>query len=349
MEIIYIGIAVLFTLPIATVNFYRKINLPGLILCLLLAIPSWILGMLFPVAGGAVIGILTGILLAGFWNINERFAPGIKYTAKKILQVAIVLFGFQMNLHNILSLSSSSMILILSTFVTALLVAFFVGSIIGASDNERLLIGVGTSICGGSAIAAAAPVVKASDNDVASAISTIFLFNILALFTFPHIGNLMQMSDFRFGMWAGSAINDTSSVLAAGFTYSNSAGQTATVVKLMRTLLIIPTTLVLAIAQSKIEKKNMVNYSFYNSFPWFVIAFLLASIFNTLDIIPRDITEYWSQIGRFCIVTAMVAIGLSTNVNDLFLRGKTPIFLGFCCSLAIIIVSLMLQKLLGIT
>lgn len=348
MEILYIAAAALLTLPISTVNIYKKINLPGLTLCLLLAIPIWLLGNNFPLVGGAVIAIVSGMLLSSIWEINEYFIPGIKCVAKKILQVAIVLFGFQMNLNLIFSLSSTSVILVVSTFLTALLVAFLLGSVIGTNNNERLLIGIGTSICGGSAIAATAPIIKANDNEVAAAISTIFLFNILALFTFPLIGNILQMSDFRFGLWAGSAINDTSSVLAASFAYSNAAGQTATVVKLMRTLLIIPTTLTLAVFQSKKEQKKLVSYSIYSNFPWFIIAFLAASIINTLNIIPPDITLFWSQVGKFCIVTAMVAIGLNTNVKNLFLSGKKLVLLGLCCSLAIILLSLLLQGMLGI-
>ncbi len=348
MEILYIAAAALLTLPITTFDIYKKTNLPGLTLCILLAIPSWLLGNNFPLVGGPVIAIVSGMVLASIWEINEYFISGIKCVAKRILQVAIVLFGFQMNLNLILSLSSNSVILVISTFFTALLVAFLLGPVIGTNNNERLLIGVGTSICGGSAIAATAPIIKANNNEVAASISTIFLFNVLALFTFPLIGNMLQMSDFRFGLWAGSAINDTSSVLAASFAYSNSAGQTATVVKLMRTLLIIPTTLILAVFQSKKEQNKIASFSIYNNFPWFVIAFLAASIINTLNIIPPEIKLFWSQAGKYCIVTAMVAIGLNTNVKELFLSGKKPVLLGLCCSLAIILFSLLLQGMLGI-
>lgn len=347
MEIIYIVIAVVITLPIVTVKYYSKENSPGAFLCLAMAVPAWLLGQLVPVAGGAVFGILLGMLLASFWQYPASFGPGIKDTSKRILQAAIVLFGFRMNLSHVLSLSSQAFLLVIGSITTALLTACIVGRLMGLGDNEKVLIGIGTAICGGSAIAAAAPVIKASEKEVARAISTIFLFNVLAVFVFPLVGHLMQMGDLRFGMWAGSAINDTSSVVAAGYSYSDAAGSVATVVKLTRTLMIIPTTFVLALRQSKKERSSSGNLSLGKSFPWFVVAFLLACFLNTSGIIPAGMTAFWGTLGKFCIVIAMAAIGLSTNLKELILYGKKPIFLGFCCSFAVILVSLVLQTLLG--
>jgi len=317
-------------------------------LCLAMAVPAWLLGELVPVAGGAVFGILLGMLLANFWHYPAGFRPGIKDTSKRVLQAAIVLFGFRMNLSHVLSLSGQAFLLVIASIATALLAACIVGRLMGLGDNEKVLIGVGTAICGGSAIAAAAPVIKASEKEVARAISTIFLFNVLAVFVFPLVGHLMQMSDLRFGMWAGSAINDTSSVVAAGYSYSDAAGSVATVVKLTRTLMIIPVTFILALRQSKKEHNPGGDFALGRSFPWFVAAFLLACVLNTSGIIPAEMAASWGDLGKFCIVIAMVAIGLSTNLKELVLHGKKPILLGFCCSSAVVLVSLILQKLLGI-
>jgi uncharacterized integral membrane protein (TIGR00698 family) len=242
MEIIYTVTAIVITLPIVSTKFYSKENNPGALLCLAMAVPAWLLGKQVPVAGGAVFGILLGMMLANFWHYPPKFGPGIKNTSKRVLQAAIVLLGFQMNLGHVLGLSGRAFLLVITSIITAFLTAYIVGRLIGLGDNEKTLIGIGTAICGGSAVAAAAPVIDASEKEVARAISTIFLFNLIAVFIFPTVGHLMQMSDLRFGMWAGSAINDTSSVVAAGYSFSNAAGNTATVVKLTRTLMLIPVT-----------------------------------------------------------------------------------------------------------
>ena len=348
MEIIYIVTAIVITLPIVSTKYYSKENSPGALLCLAMAVPAWLLGKQVPVAGGAVFGILLGMMLANFWHYPPKFGPGIKNTSKRVLQAAIVLLGFQMNLGHVLGLSGRAFLLVITSIITAFLTAYIVGRLIGLGDNEKTLIGIGTAICGGSAIAAAAPVIDASEKEVARAISTIFLFNLIAVFIFPTVGHLMQMSDLRFGMWAGSAINDTSSVVAAGYSFSNAAGNTATVVKLTRTLMLIPVTFILALCQSKKERSAGGDFALGKSFPWFVIAFLLACILNTGGIIPARMAAFWGTLGKFCIVIAMVAIGLSTNLKELILHGKKPILLGLCCSIAVALISLVMQKLLGI-
>jgi uncharacterized integral membrane protein (TIGR00698 family) len=343
MKILYIIIAVIITLPIVTVSYYSRRNSPGAVLCLVMAVPAWLLGKLIPVAGGAVFGIIFGMLLASLWHYPDRFRPGIKDTSKRVLQAAIVLFGFRMDLNHVLSLGSQALLLIAVTIITAFLMAALAGRLIGIGSNEQTLIGVGTAICGGSAIAATAPVINASGKEVARSISTIFLFNVLAVFIFPLVGHLLQMTDLRFGMWAGAAINDTSSVVAAGYSYSDAAGNTATVVKLTRTLMIIPVTFILALRQSKKERDAGESFILRKAFPWFAAAFLLACILNTSGIIPAGMTEFWGTMGKFCIVIAMAAVGLSTNLKELVLHGKKPVLLGFCCSFAVVIVSLLLQ------
>ena len=225
--------------------------LPGIFLCFVIAVPSWFLGKAFPIIGGPVFGILFGMLIA-FRPQNQIFHAGIKYTSKKLLQYSIILLGFEMNLFNVIVVGRQSLLVMLFTLSASFLTAYFVGRAMQLSGNTTVLIGVGTCICGGSAIAATAPVIRASDEDVAQAISTIFLFNIIAVFLFPFLGHLFNMSDIGFGMWAGTAINDTSSVVASGVSWSVSAGNNtalafATIVKLTRTLMIVPITLVLAV------------------------------------------------------------------------------------------------------
>ncbi|MCL2565443.1 MAG: YeiH family protein [Defluviitaleaceae bacterium] len=341
MEILYILPVLLLTLPITTPSFYKRENWAGILLCLGLAFLAWYLGQMLPLVGGPVLGILIGLIITNLWKNQEAFTKGIKISSKRVLQTAIVLFGFQMNLGKVFEMGRDSIVIILVVITVAFGVAIFAGKALKIAHNEKMLIGIGTAICGGSAIAATAPVLSASDKEVVRAISTIFLFNILAAFLFPILGRAMGMSDTMFGIWAGAAINDTSSVVAAGYVYSDTAGDVATIVKLTRTIMIIPLTLCIAFIRPKEGSSNH-NFNILKSFPWFVLAFLLASVINTTGIIPIEVTSFWGRMGRFLIITAMVAIGFGCNIKELIKGGKRPIFLGFLCSLSVGIVALIL-------
>ena len=332
-------------------------NLEGILICLAIALPAWYLGRLFPIIGGPVFGILFGILLA-FVRRPERFNKGIQYTSKKILQYSIILLGFEMNLFNIIKVGGQSLLIMLFTLSAAFMTAYFIGKALKLDKNPTILIGVGTAICGGSAIAATAPVIKAKDEEIAFAISTIFLFNIIAVFIFPSIGRLLGLSDVGFGMWAGTAINDTSSVVAAGVAWSNAAGNNtalvfATIVKLTRTLVIVPVTLILALYMARRAKKESQvsgenNFHFVKVFPWFVLGFILTSVINTFVSLPVWLPQAFVMIGKFMIVMAMAAIGLNTNLAKLMKNGTKPILLGMFCWLAIAVVSLIVQNFIGI-
>lgn len=341
-------------------NFFKKEMLIGIGCCFLIALPAFFLGKSFPIIGGPVFGILMGMLLALFKR-PARLDSGIKFTSKYILQYSIVLLGFEMNLFNVIKVGTQSLAVIIFTLSASFLTAFFAGKALKVDGNTTTLIGVGTSICGGSAIAATAPVIRAKDEDVAQAISTIFLFNIIAVFIFPALGRLIGMSDTGFGMWAGTAINDTSSVVAASAAWSNAAGNNtalafATIVKLTRTLMIIPITLVLAIYTMRKLKRTATgsesspsgNFSIVRIFPWFVLGFLASAILNTFLPIPVTVASGLVQIGKFMIIMAMTAIGLNTNIRKLLTNGIKPICLGLCCWFAVAVVSLIVQHAIGI-
>ena len=270
----------------------------------------------------------------------ERLNEGIKFTSKTMLHLSIILLGFGMNLYSVLKVGADSLIIMVFTLSTAFIVAYFVGKALKLRGNVPILIGVGTAICGGSAIAATAPIIKASDKEVAFSISTIFLFNIIAVFVFPALGHLFGMSDIDFGMWAGTAINDTSSVVAAGYSYSHAAGDYATIVKLTRTLMIIPITLALAVWVSRRNKSQGLEYNFKSVFPWFILGFVAASIIVTAGLIPADWASALSELGKIMIIMAMVAIGLNTKLTDLVRNGVRPIALGMFCWIALAVVAL---------
>ena len=331
-------------------NFIKK-NSAGLILCLVIAFPSWFLGRIFPVVGGPVFAILSGMILTLLIKTKEPFAPGIQYTSKKVLQAAVIFLGFGMNLTEILAKGRQSLPIIISTISVSLLIAFLLYKGLKLQPNTAVLIGVGSSICGGSAIAATAPVINASDEDVAQSISVIFLFNVLAALIFPTLGGMLGLSNEGFGLFAGTAINDTSSVTAAATAWDGIHGshtlEAAAIVKMTRTLAIIPITLVLAIYQGRKRKNNKgASFSLKKSFPFFVLFFILASVITTVFHLSADITAPLKELSKFLIIMAMAAIGLNTNIVKLVRTGGKPILTGLCCWMGITFVSLGMQNIL---
>ncbi len=318
-------------------------RLPGILLAAAVAVPAWWIGKQFPVVGSPVLGILFGMLLA-FWKRPEKLNPGISYTSKKLLQYSIILLGFDMNLFHVFEVGKQTLVLMAFTLTAAFLAAYALTKLLKVERNTGILIGVGTAICGGSAIAATAPVIEAGDEDVARSISTIFLFNVIAAFLFPALGHMMHMTDQSFGLWAGTAVNDTSSVVAAGYTFSSAAGNLAVIVKLTRTLMIVPVTLALALYTSrKKAQSGGAGYRLSAIFPWFVLGFLAASVVSTFLPIPAGFSQALVQIGKFMIVMAMVSIGLNTNLVKLIKNGWKPILMGLGCWAILAVTSLLVQ------
>lgn len=325
----------------------------GIILCLIIAIPSFYMGKLFPVVGGPVFAILAGMVITQLIKEKGKFKAGITFTSKKILQYAVILLGFGMNLSDILSKGSQSLPIIISTILTSLIISFAMFKLMKMPSKISTLVGVGSSICGGSAIAATAPVIEASDEEIAQSISVIFLFNIVAALIFPALGSILGLSNEGFSIFAGSAINDTSSVTAAasawdGIHASNTLDG-ATIVKLTRTLAIIPITLVLAIYRSKKAKDDAQStFSFKKVFPFFILFFILASVITTVFNLSVEVTAPIKELSKFFIIMAMSAIGLNTNIIHLIKTGGKPILMGFCCWVGIALICLSMQGLLGL-
>ena len=344
-----------------TMEYFSK-NAKGLLLCLVIAVPSWFAGLAFPVIGGPVIAIILGMIVTLFIKDKSAFQDGINYCSKKVLQYAVILLGFGLNLSVILETGRQSLPIIICTITTSLVIAFVLSKVMHIPGKISTLVGVGSSICGGSAIAATAPVIDADDEEVAQAISVIFFFNVLAAVLFPHFGNLLgfsQTSGEAFGIFAGTAINDTSSVTAAASTWDAMFGlgsatlDKAVTVKLTRTLAIIPITLVLAFYRAKKEKSSAgSSVSLKKIFPFFIIYFVIASVITTaatsLAGVPADFFSPLKELSKFFIVLAMAAIGLGTNIVKLVKTGGKPIILGLCCWIGITAVSLVLQHILGI-
>ena len=316
--------------------------LPGIAVSLALAIPAWFLGRVVPIVGAPIFAILAGMLLS-FLKRPSFLEGGIGFTGKKGLQYSIILLGFSLDLGVVLKVGLDSLAVMVFTLTAAFVTAYFVGRALKIDSKVKILVGVGTAICGGSAIAATAPVIDADEEEVAYSISTIFLFNIIAVFLFPALGHLMGMSQSAFGLWAGTAINDTSSVVAAAFSYGDGAGRYATIVKLTRTLMIIPVTLVLAFARWRGDEGTSGHLNLVKIVPWFVLGFLAASLVRTIGVLPTAAGTALPEIGKFGICAAMAAIGLKSNPLKLVRNGVRPILLGLTCWISVAVVSLIVQ------
>ncbi|WP_024344715.1 YeiH family protein [Streptococcus equinus] len=334
-------------------------KLPGIMFCVILALPAWFLGHLFPLVGAPVFAILLGMVVGNFHNNRTQTTDGIAFTSKYILQTAVVLLGFGLNLMQVVKVGVQSLPIIISTIATSLIVAFCLQKWLKLDVNTATLVGVGSSICGGSAIAATAPVIKAKDEEVAKSISVIFLFNILAALIFPTLGDMLGLTNHGFALFAGTAVNDTSSVTATAAAWDaihhSNTLDGATIVKLTRTLAIIPITLVLSFYTAFKESKNggasEKTFSLKKAFPMFVLYFLLASIVTTVVSGLGMSVELFDQLkvlSKFFIVMAMGAIGLNTNPIKLVKTGGQAIGVGAACWLAITCVSLLMQHVLGI-
>ena len=217
------------------------------------------------------------------------------------------------------------------------------------------LINAGTGICGGSAIAAIAPVIEATDMDIAYGMSATFLFDTIMVVVFPLLGRAMSLSDAAFGLWAGTAVNDTSSVVATGYAFSEAAGDFATMVKLTRTLAIIPTVLVFAAISVHLKKKaaaqsgdHGVKVNMKSVFPWFILGFLAMSILCSVGVIPAGLATTLKSISKFLMVAALAAIGLNTNFAALCKSGAKPMLHGFIISLLVVLVAIAVEYVLGI-
>ncbi|MGH3627437.1 MAG: YeiH family protein, partial [Sciscionella sp.] len=256
-----------------------------------------------------------------------------------------------LSLKQVLNVGVASLPVMLGTLAVALLGAWLVGRLLKVNGDIRTLIGVGTGICGASAIAATTAVIGAADAEVAYAIGTIFTFNVAAVLLYPTIGHLLGLSQHAFGLWAGTAINDTSSVVAAAYTYGSAAGAYGVVVKLTRTLMIIPISIALAAVTARRSARS--SESGRRRIPWkrivplFIIGFLVASALDTFGVIPASWHPALGWIGVFMITMALSGIGLSTRLSTLRAAGHRPLLLGGILWILVGGASLLLQLATG--
>lgn len=323
-----------------------RARLPGLVLATAIALVATGVGKLVPVLGGPVSGIVIGVLIAAFAEPGPAVKPGITMASRFVLQCAVVVLGTQLSLAEVVRVGVASLPVMIGTLAVCLTGAWLIGRKLHVTSDVRTLIGVGTGICGASAIAAVTPVIAAAEADVAYAVSTIFLFNIAAVLTFPLLGHLLGLSQQSFGLFAGTAVNDMSSVVAASTTYGAAAANHAVVVKLTRTLLIIPICLGLAALGRRRSTRSTPcgqKIRVTRLVPWFLVGFLGTAALATGGLIPDQARGALDQASVFLITIALSAIGLSTDIRGLRRAGARPLLLGGCLWLLVSVTSLVLQ------
>ncbi len=336
-------------------------SLPGLGLALGVATVATIVGSRIPLAGGPILGILIGTLISAR-KLGAKFQPGLAVAARFILQVSIVLLGAQVSLRQVLAVGFGSLPLMVGTLGACLASAAYLGRRLGIARNLRTLVGVGTGVCGASAIAAVTPVIGAADADVAFAVSTIFLFNVTAVLVFPILGHLFGLSQHSFGLLAGTAVNDMSSVVAASTTYGSVAANYAVVVKLTRTLLIIPICLCLTTIEARRDSRSATRagtatvdfgrprrgLGLRRFVPWFLIGFLVVTAANSAALIPTGARDPLRTLSVFLITMALSAIGIGTDMASFRRAGPRPLLLGGLLWLIVSGTSLVLQWVPGL-
>ena len=333
-------------------------NGPGLLCSLSIATISWMLVEsidALSVVGAPILSILIGMAAFAVCSGFDMQVPKTSFASKYVLQFSVVLLGFGLNLRTVMDVGLTSLPVIVSTISTSLIMAYLMYRLLRSDPKTTTLVGVGSSICGGSAIAATAPVIKAEDHIIAQSISVIFLFNVIAALVFPTLGTMLGMTDEGFALFAGTAINDTSSVTAAATTWDSMHGtghtvlDSATIVKLTRTLFIIPIVVVS-------EGSSMGDYV-KHAFPKFIAFFILASLITTVTTsilsgdalsVAEDCFSSLKTVSSFLISTAMAAIGLNTDVVKLVRTGGKTLLIGGVCWISIICMSLLVQSILGI-
>jgi uncharacterized integral membrane protein (TIGR00698 family) len=313
--------------------------IPGLLFIFLISLIAKGLGTWFPLVGSLLFAILIGVTLRNTTNLTSSWQAGIQFTLKRLLKVAIVFLGVGLSLLEIMKIGQSALWIICVSVVVGISVTYAVGKLLGINPRLSLLIGIGTSICGATAISAVKGIIGAKENETAYALSTIVFFNLVAFITFPLIGHLLGLSQVSFGIWAGTAVHDTSSAVAVGYSYGDHAGEAATTVKLARTLFLIP---VMFLLPFMLKSETPSEGSTYRkAFPWFVLMFLGVSILHTIGVIPDILEDVLRSLSKFMIIMVMAAVGLQVSMKDLSKLGFKPLLTGLIASITCAVISLL--------
>ena len=327
----------------------------GVAICVVVSVLAIMIEKLIPgdILGASIIALFLGTIINSFFH-PDWIKPALKFTSKKVLKLSIILLGASLSVSTIMSVGKMTFFVMFFTFAMCFGGGYFVRKLFGLNWKLSNLISAGTGICGGSAIAAIAPVIDADDKDIAFALSSTFIFDMVMVALYPIMGKLLGMSDIAYGIWAGTSVNDTASVVASGYAFSELAGDFATMVKLTRTIAIIPTVLVFAYIGTRIKQKELKSknsdkkVNIIKIIPWFIGGFLILAILNSIGFIPVRISEILKGISKFLMVTALSAIGLGTSISDFKKAGLSPMFYGITIDTLVTLTALVVIFFMGL-
>ena len=333
----------------------RLLFILGVAICFAVAALSVLVEKLIPgeLLGASIIALFMGTIINSFFH-PAWMKPALKFASKKILKAAIVLLGASLSIRTIMSVGQMTFFVMIFTFAMCFGGGYFIRKLFGLNWKLSNLISAGTGICGGSAVAAIAPVIDADDKDIAFAMSSTFLFDMVMIALYPLMGKALGMTDIAYGIWAGTSVNDTASVVASGYAFSEAAGDFATMVKLTRTIAIIPTVLVFAWIGIRMKKKEMQatgdgkKVNMMKIIPWFIGGFLLLAVLNSIGCIPVAVAGGMKSTSKFLMVTALAAIGLNTSLLDFKKAGLKPMFYGITIDTLVTLTALVVIWCMGL-
>jgi uncharacterized integral membrane protein (TIGR00698 family) len=321
--------------------------LPGLGLAVAIALVSRVAaGALPAVIAEVLIAVLLGILIANLLPLPAAVTPGVRFAVGRVLRFGIILLGARLSLAAVLENGLLGLAIVVIGIALALGLALWLGTVLRVPKRMALLIGVGTAICGNSAIIATAPVLDAEEREVSFAVATITLFGTLAVFAYPLIGRALGLSEDVFGLWAGAAVNDTAQVVATAAAYGPQALDVATVVKLTRNALMAVVIVGIGVyaVRSGLRRSEGDRVGWWSSVekavPLFVIGFLAMAALNSLGLLNAPVLgvplrDSFDQAARLLILVALAAVGLQTRLAALRSVGPRPLYLGLAVSLVL--------------
>ena len=302
-----------------------KKNIPGILLTLAIGMSGFFLNKIIPYVGGITLAIILGLIIGNIFKLNRRFEPGVKFSEKNILAYAIMLIGLNLNFNILTKLGYQSIAIIIFMVFTIILISLFVGKLVGISKSFSLLIGVGSAICGSSAIAAVAPMVTKQEEEVGISISVVNLLGILGIFFMPILALTLKFNDSLSGLMIGGTLQAVGHVVAAAFSLNDLVGEFATVVKMGRILMLGPVILLFGFFMRSGDT-NRRSGKFI--LPNYLIGFIILSIVGTAQILPMELAGFLKLISKILLSTAMAAIGLKIRLESLFRQGPQALATG---------------------
>lgn len=326
----------------------------GFLLTLVIGAFSMWMSNLIPgdIIGSSVLALILGMVLHPVLQKMPQTSSGVQFVSTKVLKLGIILMGVTLSFSQVLMVGKYALLLMVFTLTTAFGGGYVMGRLFKVNWKLSSLLSASTAICGGTAVATLGPAIEADDRDIAYAISATFLFDLLTVILFPWIGHMLGLSDTSYGLWVGTAVNDTSSVVAAGYGFSEIAGSFALIVKLTRTLFIVPIVLIFSYihARSKVQAAQVpgsdkkVNIA--SIFPWFILLFIVMVAVKSTGLVPENAVTGISFLSKLLMVMALAAIGLKTSVQEVKGVGLKPMVLGVCIDTSVVFVALGAQALL---